>query len=389
MIFLINKSRTMSSSGSSDSIDGNSLPTQINNFDRRTFQNRKVLFPHKRILPAQMVNWELTRDSGILEHLENWLVQGGNENRSCSLREFGYRLRLYRQAESEENGFEQFHMRANYAPDDTFSYADFCATISSTRYHENTISESHMHLLSHRMLHRLISTMLWPRTDADRVLPRELHLMCALMRKLQTCNIPYFIADYFKQITDAPLKFVAIGGIHFVMHLALSYGLLTPHNVRVLEVIPPIIFSPPTTTSRDIIYIDDGATSVLRSPFLALRCEPSTSQKRPRETVSLPQRIAPATLDSRFIADEVKSIHRTLHNQELEHNILSATVRDIDRRTQNTQTQLMWLSECVVKFLADSKCTIPRPRPPLIEEEEEEPMEEEPEEEEEYDTAHN
>ncbi|KAI3699892.1 hypothetical protein L2E82_44499 [Cichorium intybus] len=127
-----------------------------------------------------------------------------------------------------------------------------------------------MHLLAYRMLHWLISTMLWPRADEERVLPRKLHLMWAMTRMLETCNIPYFIADYFKQLTDAPLKYIALGGGHFLTRLAHSYGFLSEHSISELTVIHPIPFSPPVTTSRDVIYVDDGITSVEGMPFPVL-----------------------------------------------------------------------------------------------------------------------
>ncbi|KAI3750581.1 hypothetical protein L2E82_21252 [Cichorium intybus] len=203
-----------------------------------------------------------------------------------------------------------------------------------------------MHLSAHRMLHRLISTMLWPRAYEERVLPRELHLMWAMTQMLETCNIPYFVADYFKQLTDAPLKYIALSGGHFVTRLAHSYGLLSEHTISGLEVIPPIPFSPPVTTSRDVIYVDDGITSVERMPFPVLRSEPSTSKKWSRATISLPRGLAPATMESRFLANAVKAIQSAMHSHKLEHRVQAMAMHEVDRRTKNTQAQLLWLSEC-------------------------------------------
>ncbi|KAI3780893.1 hypothetical protein L2E82_10886 [Cichorium intybus] len=276
----------------------------------------------------------------------------GNHNRSCSLREFGYRIGLYTQEESEAPGFDTFHRLANYDADDSFSPADYWSTISSTRYHENTVRKGLMHLPAHRMLHRLISTMIWPRADEDRVLPCELHLMWSLTRMLQTCNIPYFVADYFKQITDEPLKQIALGGGHYVMRLAQSDGLLSEHTTRGLTLVQPVPFSPPTTISRDVIYVDDGITAAERSPFLVLRTEPSTSKKLPWVTVSLPRRLSPATMESRYLADEVKTVQRALQTHMREHQIQSAAAREIEKKTENTQTQLLWLADCMITLMA-------------------------------------
>ncbi|KAI3753534.1 hypothetical protein L2E82_25589 [Cichorium intybus] len=264
------------------------------------------------------------------------------------------------------------------------SLATRVSRVESYKYYNRQTIYQHKRILPART----VNWELTRESDEERVLPCELHLMWALSRKLQTCNIPYFIVDYFKQLTDAPLKYITIGGGHFVTRLAHSYGLLSAHNTCELTVIPPVSFSPPTIVLRDVIYIDDGIISVERSPFLVLCAEPSTSRKRPRTTVSLPRSLSPATMESKFLADEVKAVRRTLHSHKLEHTVQPMTMREIDRRTQNTQTQLLWLSECVVNFLNGSKTPIPRPQPPLIDEEEEEPMEEEDEIEED-DTAQN
>ncbi|KAI3780499.1 hypothetical protein L2E82_10480 [Cichorium intybus] len=220
----------MSSSRSSESIDWNSLATGVDRVLAYSFYNRRSIYRHKRIFPSQTVNWELTKESGILEHLQDWLV----------LREFGYRIGLYTQEESEVTGFGPFHRRANYTAKESFSPADYRSTISSTWYHENT----------------------------------------------------------FKQLTDAPLKYIALGGGHFVTCLAHSYGLLLEYNISELTVIPPIPFSPSITTSRDVIYIDDGITSVERMPFPVLRDEPSSSRKRPQTTTRLPRGLSPETIKS-------------------------------------------------------------------------------------------
>ncbi|KAI3708563.1 hypothetical protein L2E82_37811 [Cichorium intybus] len=405
----------MSSSASSESIDWNSLATGVDRTLAYRFCNRRSIHQHKRILPARPVNWELTKESGILEHLQDWLVQTGyedgeltytcraienvvhmgepiyrevflqflanyhfddqplgmdteemvqfrlgNHNRSCSLREFGYRIGLYTPEESEASGFGPFHRHANYDADNSFSPADYWNTISSTRYHENTVREGLMHLPAHQMLHRLISTMFWPRADEERVLPRELHLIWCLTRMLQTFNIPYFVASYFKQLTDAPMKYIALGGGHYVMRLAYSYGLLSKYNTRGLTVIQPVPFSPPTTTSRDVIYGDDGITSVDRAPFPVLRAEPSTSRKRPRVSFNLPRGLSPAIMESRFLADEVKTVQQALQTHKQEHRVQAMALHEVDRRTKNTHEQLFWLMECCLKLRQSAEITAPR-----------------------------
>ncbi|KAI3515885.1 hypothetical protein L1887_14790 [Cichorium endivia] len=317
----------------------------------------------------------------------------GNHNRSCSLREFGFRIGLYTEEESEAPGFDLFHRHANYDADDSFSPGDYWSTISSTRYHENTVREGLMLLPSHRMLHRLITTMIWPRADEERVTPRELHLMWCLTRMLQMCNRPYFIADYFRQIMDAPLHQIALGGGHYVMRLAKSYGLLTEHATRGLTVIPPVPFSPPTTISRDVIYVDDGVTASERFPFPALRAEPSSSssKKRQRVTDSLPRTLSPATMESRYLVDKMQAVQQTLQTHLREHQAQAVVTKEINKRTENMQDQLLWLADCMITFMAKSRCAPPRPQP--TPQEEEEPMEEDPEEDaeegEEDDTAHN
>ncbi|KAI3739204.1 hypothetical protein L2E82_29603 [Cichorium intybus] len=333
----------MSSNANSESLNWNSLATGVGRVQYNKFYNRRGIYRQKRVLPARTVNWQLTQESGIMEHLQDWLVQGGyeegaltdtcqalenafnmtepvyreiilqllssyhfekadtrmdspdtvqfrlgNHNRNCSLREFGHRIGLYTEEESETPAFRTFHRWASCTMSDSFSPGDFWSMISSARYHENTIRESYMHLPAHRMLHRLIATTLWPRADEERVLPHELYLMWAVTRMLETCNIPYMIADYFKELTDAPLTHIALGGGHFVTRLARSYGLLSEHTTRELGITPPIPLSPTVTTSRDIIYVEDGMTSVDHLPFLTLRSEPSTSKKKSRVTVSLP-----------------------------------------------------------------------------------------------------
>ncbi|KAI3767980.1 hypothetical protein L2E82_18409 [Cichorium intybus] len=403
--------------------------------------NTRGFFPP----PPRAVNWELTKESGIMDHLQDWLVQGGyengeltytcraienvvhkeepiyreallqflasyhfdnqplgmdteemvqfrlgNHNRSCSLWEFGYRIGLYTQEESEAPGFDPFHRRANYDADDSFSPADYRSTISSTRYHENTVREGLMHLPAHRMLHRLISTMIWPCADEERVLPRELHLMLCLTRILQTCNILYSVADYIKQIIDAPLKQIALGGEHYVMRLTQSYGLLSEHTTRGLTIVQPVPFSPPTTLSQDVINVDDGITATERSRFPVLRAEPSTSKKRPRVTISLPLGLSPATMESRYLADEVKAVQKALQTHGREHQVQTMAMHEVDSRTKNTHAQLLWLSECIINFIDGSQNPIQRPQPKDVEKEEEpiEDEEEEPMEDEEDDTAH-
>ncbi|KAI3767333.1 hypothetical protein L2E82_17428 [Cichorium intybus] len=439
----------MSSSASSESIDWNSLATGVGRTRGYSFYNRRSIQQQKRILPARSVNWELTTESGIMVHLQYWLVQTGydkdeliytcraienavnmsepiyrevylqflasyhfdhqpvgmdteemvqfrlgNHNRSCSLREFGYRIGLYTEEESEAPGFDLFHRQANYAADDSFSPGDYWSTISSTRYHENTVREGSMHLPSHRMLHRLITTMIWPRADKERVTPRELHLMWCLIRMLQTCNMPYFIADYFRRITDAPLHQTALGGGHYVMRLAQSYGLLSEHTTRGLTVIPPVPFSPPTTLSRDVIYVDDGVTTSERFPFPALRTEPSssTSRKRQRVTDSLPRSLSPATMESRYLVDKMQAIQQTLQTHHRDQQAQSVVTKEMNRWTENMQDQLLWLADCMITFMAKSQCAPPRPQPTVRDEDEEsmeEDPEEDPEEGEEDDTAHN
>ncbi|KAI3680397.1 hypothetical protein L2E82_50384 [Cichorium intybus] len=254
-------SGTISSSASSKFIDWNSLATGVGSTLAYSFYNRRSVQQHKRILPARPVNWELTKESGILDHLQDWLLQGGYEDveliYTCRAIENVVHMEepIYREVflqflasyhfddqplgmdseemeESEAPGFGPFHRCASFDADGSFSPADYWSTISSTRYHENTVREGLMHFPAHQMFHRLISTMFWPRTDEEQVLPHELHLMWCLTRMLQTCNIPYFVADYYKQITDAPLKYIALGGGHYVMRLAQSYGLLSEHTTR-------------------------------------------------------------------------------------------------------------------------------------------------------------
>ncbi|KAI3767703.1 hypothetical protein L2E82_18055 [Cichorium intybus] len=73
-----------------------------------------------------------------MEHLERWLVQEGYEANeltyTCRAVEAVFRMEepVYSEEEFETEGFELFHRRANYAPNDSFSYADYWATISST-----------------------------------------------------------------------------------------------------------------------------------------------------------------------------------------------------------------------------------------------------------------
>ncbi|KAI3751045.1 hypothetical protein L2E82_22059 [Cichorium intybus] len=214
--------------------------------------------------------------------------------------------------------------------------------------------------------------------------------MWSVTRMLETCNIPYFIADYFKEITDAPMMMTAFGGGHFVTRLAESYGLISEYTTDGLETIPPIIFCPPVTSSREVIYVDDGVPSVDRMPFPALRSEPTTSRKRSRAATGLPRSLSPATMESRFLADEVKALKEAIDTYEQEHQIQSYAAREVDKRTENTQKQLFWLADCMTALMAKNKCVPPRPQP-TIREDEEEPMEEDPEEEEEDeydDTAH-
>ncbi|KAI3723571.1 hypothetical protein L2E82_35249 [Cichorium intybus] len=239
------------------------------------------------------------------------------------------------------------------------------------------------------MLHRLITTMLRPRADEEKVLPRELHLMWSVTRMLETCNNPYFVADFFKQITDAPMTLTALGGGHFITRLADSYGLISEHTTDGLEVIPPILFCPPVTTSREVIYVDGGITSVDRMPFPALRSEPTTSRKWSKPAIGLPRSLSPATMESRFLADEVKALKETMETHMREHQVQSYAAHEVDKRTEITQTQLLWIADCVITLLAKNKCVPPRPQP-TIRDEEEKPMEEDPEEEEgDYDdTAH-
>ncbi|KAI3510411.1 hypothetical protein L1887_17382 [Cichorium endivia] len=313
----------------------------------------------------------------------------GNHDRSCTLREFGYRIGLYTKEESNSPAFEMFHRHASRTMGDSFSPAEYWGTIASTRYHENTVRECYMHLPSHRMLHRLITIMLWPRGDEEKVLPRELHLMWSVARMLETCNIPYFVADFFKQITDAPMTITALRGGHFVTRLAESYRLISEHMTSGVEVIPPVLFCPPMATSRDVIYVDDGIPSVDRMPFPALRSEPTTSRKRAKLATGLPRSLSPATMEFRFLADEVKAVKESVETLTRELQVQAYSAHEVDKRTENTQTQLLWIADCVITLLAKNKCAPPRPQP-TIRDEDEEPMEEDPEEEEgDYDhTAH-
>ncbi|KAI3723570.1 hypothetical protein L2E82_35248 [Cichorium intybus] len=186
----------MSSSGSSETLDWNSLTTRTDRVCAASFFNRRGLCKHKHILPSRTVNWDLARESGILDHLKDWLVQGGyeegeltytcralenatqmnepvyrevflqflasyhfdhkqkgmdtletvrfrlgNHDRNCTLREFGYRIRLYTEEESQSPAFEVFHRRASRTMGDSFSPAEYWGTISSSRDHENTARE--------------------------------------------------------------------------------------------------------------------------------------------------------------------------------------------------------------------------------------------------------
>ncbi|KAI3699893.1 hypothetical protein L2E82_44500 [Cichorium intybus] len=163
-VFAIVNRAIMSSSGSSESLYWNSLATGMGRILSYQFFNRRGIYRHKRVLPSRTVNWELTKESGILEHIHEWLVQGGyeegeltytcraienafqmdepiyrevflqflasyhfdhkqtgmdteetvrfrlgNPNRNCSLREFGYRIGMYTQEESQAPGFGTFH----------------------------------------------------------------------------------------------------------------------------------------------------------------------------------------------------------------------------------------------------------------------------------------
>ncbi|KAI3690806.1 hypothetical protein L2E82_49014 [Cichorium intybus] len=285
----------------------------------------------------------------------------GNRDCSCTLREFEYRIGLYTEEESDSPAFGVFHRHASRTMGDSFSPADYWATIASTRYHENTIRECYMHLPSHRMLHRLITIMLWPRADEGKVLPRELHLMWSVTRMFDTCNIPYFITDYFKEITDAPMMMTAFGGGHFVTRLVESYGLISEHTTDGLEVIPPIILSSPVTSSREVIYVDDGVPSVDRMPFPALRSVPTTSRKSLRAVTGLPRSLSPATMESRFLADEVKALKEAMDTHKREHQIQSYAAHEVDKRTENTQKQLLWLADCMIALMAKNKCVPPRP----------------------------
>ncbi|KAI3739100.1 hypothetical protein L2E82_29492 [Cichorium intybus] len=208
----------MSSIASSESLDWNSLATGVGRARYNQFYNRRGIYRQKRVLPARTVNWELTQESRIQEHLQGWLLQEGyeegaltytcqalqnafhitepvyhevllqflssyhfekvhtgmdspdtvqfclgNHDRECSLREFDYRIGLYTKEELETPAFKTFHRWVSCIMSDSFSPGDFWSTISSARYHENTIQESYMHLPAHRMLHRLLTTILWPR----------------------------------------------------------------------------------------------------------------------------------------------------------------------------------------------------------------------------------
>ncbi|KAI3724646.1 hypothetical protein L2E82_36429 [Cichorium intybus] len=66
---------TMSSSGSSETIDWNSVTTQIDGVRAASFFNRRGLCKNKRVLPCRRVNWDMARESGIWDHLKDWLKQ--------------------------------------------------------------------------------------------------------------------------------------------------------------------------------------------------------------------------------------------------------------------------------------------------------------------------
>ncbi|KAI3690807.1 hypothetical protein L2E82_49015 [Cichorium intybus] len=70
----------MSSSGSYETIDWNSVTTQIDRVRAASFFNRRGLCKNKRVLPCRRVNWDMARESGIWDHLKDWLVQGGYED---------------------------------------------------------------------------------------------------------------------------------------------------------------------------------------------------------------------------------------------------------------------------------------------------------------------
>ncbi|KAI3700716.1 hypothetical protein L2E82_45354 [Cichorium intybus] len=124
-----------------------------------------------------------------------------------------------------------------------------------------------MHLPSNRMLHRLLVTMFRPRVDIDRVSYHEIYFMWSMISKLKVCDVPFFIAVYFKRIANAPLEIPAIGGRHYVMRLAQSYGLLSHYETCRLTEVPPISFSPSITASREVVYIEDGNVSISSFPF--------------------------------------------------------------------------------------------------------------------------
>lgn len=209
--------------------------------------------------------------------------------------------------------------------------------------------------------------------------------------------MPYLIADYFKRVSSASLEFITVGGGHFVTHLVCSYWLLSPTDTRNLTEISVVPFSLPTTTSREVVYIDDDTVSVHRSLFPVLCHEPPTLDKklpkRSRISGSLPARTAPAHPDLWYLVNEMKSIHRTMKAQRYEYNALSVEIQESIHNTQNIQNQVLWVADCTRKYMDDFKSELPHDQPPLIGEEEEEDPEEDkeykPNEEDGEDTTHN
>lgn len=121
--------------------------------------------------------FDFDRESLGIDDPDAIMFRLGNVIRTCSITEFGVRLGIYTQAELDGEGFAPFLRSVAKASSYSLSYADFWGTISCTRYHANTVLEGHMHLPSHRMLHRLISTMFWPRADMDLVTYHDLYFM--------------------------------------------------------------------------------------------------------------------------------------------------------------------------------------------------------------------
>ncbi|KAI3700823.1 hypothetical protein L2E82_45461 [Cichorium intybus] len=86
-------------------------------------------------------------------------------------------------------------------------------------------------------------------------------------------------------------------------------------------------------------------------------------------------------MESRFLADEVKALKETLETHTRELQVQAYIAHEVDKRTENTQQQLLWLADCMITLMAKNKCSPPRPQP-TIRDADDEPMEEDSEEEE-------